>query len=146
MASHEFSGEPSGEAQRLADERVKDLENAAEARGKAAAELTATLDKIAERLSRHDKHFDDLNGSIGHTAESLDALGDKIDGIIADQATKDAVNVALVKAAAEAADKATERGTKKLTRFQTRLMVGAGVIAGLTLALGVVQEIVRLIG
>lgn len=80
------------------------------------------------------KHFADINESIASAAKAVGELADKVSQIEANQAQRDAVNVALIQATAG-------QGAKKLTRFQSIVLAVAALAAAGSLALAVVQAL-----
>lgn len=79
-----------------------------------------------EEIGRHQGRLETINGSVRETGRKLDHLSEQIEGIRAEQSTRDKVNAALVRAASQAAE---ATGEKKLSRWQ-RFGIGATALIG----------------
>lgn len=89
---------------------------------------------VDNRLDHHEARLNAINGSIARGVEATVKLTRSVDTIHDNMKTRDAVNVALIEAAAG-------KGAKKLSRFQQTGVVVGGAVAMGSLLIAILQSI-----
>lgn len=121
-------------ARALASQRIEDIERVAYARGKAAAELEATLKGLRAGWTQHETRLTQINGSIEKSGRESAQLREEVQKIGTEQRRRDAVNEALIAAGVAS-------GAKKLARWQQMGIAVMALLAAGTLILALVQSL-----
>ena len=98
--------------------------------------------QIDQRLAQHDKHFEQINGSLGDVARELHVMGLAVQRL-ADQAeSRDATVIKTAAALKDAEDARRAQGETRWTPF-TRVIALVGAIAGLVVAVITVRSLTK---
>jgi hypothetical protein len=126
MSDHEFASQES-EAQRLAEQRTKDIEKGAYERGVAATKLAERLDRMDTSLTGAWTHLGEINGSQAETVTELREIKQQLRDIAKDLADE-------------------EKGTalssaRRFTRLQSAGILAMVLLASAALVVSIIQAL-----